>query len=495
MIAARIIEAAGPESCHPWPRRILSPANWAAMASALRDDPDLSLVSLWADTTQVHALLLSDTTGTPLLASVPLEDGQYAALSPARPGAALFERLVHDLWGHVASGAADLRPWLDHGVWPHSVPLSPRPGPPPPEPELPEFPVPPEEGLSQLPIGPVLGCGDGGWHLRLTLRGETIVRAEARLGYAHKGSLALMRGKSPRVAARFVARLGAESTVAHSLAFALAAEAALAIAAPPRAATLRRLMLELERIAVHLDDLGLIAEAVDAHGVATACGEQREHLLRGLEAAFGHRLMMDIVVPGGIAGEITTGALLTLRRALGGLAAALPGLRRSFEAGACLDRLAGIGRLGSRQAAALGLSGLAGRASGRAFDARSLRSEAGFAGQTETAGDAATRGRLRLVEMEMSLMLIGRLLDIMPEGEISAALPMLSGEGVGCAEGARGDVWHWLRLDHGQIAAAFPRDPGWALWPAAERALTGAALEDAGAIQRSFGLSASGADL
>jgi len=495
MNARRIIEAAGPESCHPWPRRILSPGNWAAMAEALRGDRDLSLVSLWADTTQVHTLLLSEATGTPVLASVPLEDGQYAALSPARPGAALFERLVHDLWGHVAAGAADLRPWVDHGVWPHTVPLSPRPGPPVSEPELPEFPAPAGEALSQLPIGPVLGSIDGGWHLRLTLRGETVIRAEARLGYTHKGSLALMRGKSPRIAARFVARLAAEGTVAHSLAFALATESALAIAAPPRATTLRRLMLELERIAVHLDDLGRIAEAVDAQGAASACGEQREHLLRGLEAAFGHRLMMDIVVPGGIAGEITTSGLLALRRMLGGFASALSGLRRRFEAGAGLDRLAGIGRLSTPQAKALGLSGLAGRASGRAFDARSLRSDAGFAGQVQQAGDAAARCRLRLAEIETSLVLIGRLLDIMPEGETSAALPMLSGEGVGSVESARGDVWHWLRLDHGQIAAIFPRDPGWALWPAAEWALAGAALEDAAAIQRSFGLSASGADL
>jgi Ni,Fe-hydrogenase III large subunit len=72
---------------------------------------------------------------------------------------------------------------------------------------------------------------------------------------------------------------------------------------------------------------------------------------------------------------------------------------------------------------------------------------------------------------------------------------MLSGEGLACAESAHGDVWHWLRLDHGQIAAVFPRDPAWALWPLAEQAIQGAALEDVVAIRRSFGLTASGADL
>jgi Ni,Fe-hydrogenase III large subunit len=54
------------------------------------------------------------------------------------------------------------------------------------------------------------------------------VRLEARLGYTHKGTLTLMRGKSPRTAARFAARLSGEATVAHGIAFARATEAALA---------------------------------------------------------------------------------------------------------------------------------------------------------------------------------------------------------------------------------------------------------------------------
>ena len=56
-------------------------------------------------------------------------------------------------------------------------------------------------------------------------------------------------------------------------------------------------------------------------------------------------------------------------------------------------------------------------------------------------------------------------------------------------------MWHWLRLDHGQIAAVFPRDPGWALWPLAERVLENAAADDADLIRASFALPASGMDL
>ena len=112
-----------------------------------------------------------------------------------------------------------------------------------------------------------------------------------------------------------------------------------------------------------------------------------------------------------------------------------------------------------------------------------------------TAGDAAARQAVRLSEIENSLRLIDAALETLPAGPIGLALPQASGEGIACAESIRGDVWHWLRIDHGQIAAAFPRDPGWALWPLAEAVLRDAMAEDAALIETSFTLPGSGVDL
>src|SRR4029078_13549167 len=95
------------------------------------------------------------------------------------------------------------------------------------------------EGFDQLPLGPVHGGISPPAHLRVAIIGESIALTEVRLGYAHKGALALMRGKSPRAAARFAARLAGEATVAHSIAFARATEAALGGEGPPRALALR----------------------------------------------------------------------------------------------------------------------------------------------------------------------------------------------------------------------------------------------------------------
>ncbi len=485
MTAFDLIRTGRAEPCRPWERHVLPRPDWTAMVAALAHNTT-ALLGLWADPVQVHALFRSGS--DVLAASVAVEAGSYPALSPARPAASRFERMIRDLWGHVAEGGRDDRNWLDHGRWPLAHPLSPRPGLPGGAVEPPEFSPVDEPEVMQLPIGPIHGAIEEPAHLRVAARGEAVLRAEARLGYAHKGTLALMLGKSPRTAVRFVARLAAEATVAHSLAFARAAEAALDVAVPPRAAALRAVMIEHERIAGHFDDLGRMADAAGLAPLHAATGRQRELLLRAAERAFGHRLMMDVVVPGGVAADIAPDGTAAIRDAV---AAALPALRRRMDP--LLARLDGVGVIAGTDA-----GGVVGRAAGRGFDARLLDpayASLGLAPPTEHAGDAAARCRVRLAEIADGLRVLRALLDGLPEGPIAVALPADSGEGIGCAESLRGAIWHWLRLDHGQIAATFPIDPGWALWPLAESAIAGGPVEDVDLIRLSCSLPVSGLDL
>jgi Ni,Fe-hydrogenase III large subunit len=489
-----IIESARAEACRPWRRHDLSAADWAETARAAAAESRV-LLAHWADAARVYALFLDPDAGAAVPVSTAVEAGVYPALSPVLPSAALYERMIHDLFGHRADGAGDLRPWLDHGAWPCAHPMAARPSPPRPESDLLDFSD--QDRHMVLSTGPVGGLIGEAAHLRLTLDGPAIHRADSLLGFTHKGTLSLMRGKSPRNAARFAARLSADSTVAHSIAFAAAAEAALEVAAPPRAQRLRVILLETERIAVHLDTIAEIARLAGARSVSARCGALRETVLRACQSAFGHRLMMDCVVPGGVAADIVAGGAEALVRALGDVASGLPEIRRQHDGTALASRLSGLGRISGAMAVSAG--GIAGRAAGRGFDARSALMPAyGHLAPppaTQKAGDAAARQAVRLDEIEQSLHLVGCALDTLPAGPVAAALPQGSGEGIGCAESSRGDVWHWLRIDHGQIAAAFPRDPGWVLWPLAEAALAGAMAEDADIIRTSFALPASGMDL
>jgi Ni,Fe-hydrogenase III large subunit len=495
--ASDIIRMSEAEICRPWLRHILSHTDWTNAANAAHAESWI-LLAHWADTIQVHALFLDPEALMVMPVSTAVEGGLYPALSPAFPGAAWCERMIRDLWGHDASGGRDLRPWLDHGAWQQLHPMAAQTG-------MRASIEPPllldseREDAMILPFGPIWGQLDEAAHLRVTLSGSTIDRAEGLLGFAHKGTLALMRGKSPRAAARFAARLSADATVAHSVAFAQATEFALDTAAPPRAVTLRVVMMEIERIAGHLDNLAEMGRLANAGAVQTTCGYLREILLRASEAAFGHRLMMDCVIPGGVAIDIARGGSEIVLRVLGEIASEMPALRTLHDGGAYSLRLTGLAQAGETLVATLGVGGIVGRASGRAFDARAafMMDYANLAPRVavQAAGDAAARQKQRIFEIGESLRLIGSALQALPEGPVSAVLPQVSGEGIACAESIRGDVWHWLRLDHGQIAAVFVRDPGWALWPLAEQVLRGAAAEDVDLIRTSLALPASGMDL
>ena len=199
---------------------------------------------------------LDEASGTIAVFTYTCKDGKYPSVGAQHPPALRLERAIRSLFGLDAIGSPDTRPWLDLGAWDVAQPLGARL---PAQEQAPYAFLPVEgEGLHQIPVGPVhAGIIEPG-HFRFTANGEHVVRLEQRLGYVHKGIESLMAGKSLGDAARLAARTSGDSTVAYSYAFALAAEAALQVTPPPRAAYLRALMAELERLANHFGDIGAI---------------------------------------------------------------------------------------------------------------------------------------------------------------------------------------------------------------------------------------------
>ncbi len=501
MSAAAIIASGRVEPCHPWPRNLLTTDQWTALAEALTEGPSPELLGMWADTITVHALFHVVEPEGFLLASVRVEAGRYPALSPARPAAAWFERAIADLFGHRAEGGLDARPWLDHGRWGVTAPMSPKPVPRPGPPDQMEFLTAEGDGVHQIAVGPVhAGIIEPG-HFRFHVVGETVARLETRLGYAHKGTLGLMRGKSPRAAARFAARLSGDSTVAHAIAFARAAEAAAGTEATPRAHALRGVMAELERIANHIGDLGAIAGDASFNPVPAQCGVLREAILRAAAEAFGHRLMMDVVIPGGVVADIAAPGPTAILGALDIVEEALPDLVRVWEDTASLvDRMAGTGVTAPPLVAAFAPGGFIGRAAGRNFDLRRAPGyppydTVGFAPPVRGEGDVDARAHIRMAEIAASVDMLRTWLAALPGGAISVPLPMASGEGIGWAEGFRGDIWHWLRLDGGLIGSVAMRDPSWLQWPLLVAAIEGNIVADFPLINKSFNCSYSGVDL
>ena len=472
---------------------------WTAFAEALLHGPALDFLGLWAEPGLVNAAFRD---GPELrVASLAVPDGRYPALSPARPAAAWFERAAADLHGLVAEGAADHRAWLDHGRWPLAHPLGAAPHRQGGEPPQPEWAPPPGEDVHQYPLGPVLP-GAGPAHLRLHLRGERVLKLEARLGYGHQGVEAALVGQGPRAGARMVARISAEAAVAHGWAFAQAVEAATGTVPPPRAILLRAVMAELERLRCHLSDWGGTAGAVGLDQPRARCAVLGEGLLRAQEAAFGQRWLLDAVVPGGVALDLAPEGTAALQAALDPVERALPALQALQDRHVGLqDRLGGAVPLGGAQAMVLATGGIAGRAAGRDVDLRRdlpYQPYPGFAFAIPNAqsGDAEARMRLRLREMPESLGLIRAALARLEPGPLLAPVPAMPGEGIAMVEGPRGDVLHWVALDEaGLIRAAFPRDAAWGHVPVLEAGMAGRPFGEWPVALASINPSLEGADL
>jgi Ni,Fe-hydrogenase III large subunit len=487
----------------PWPRYRLTREQWLDLAMHLTI-AEWPLLGFWAEPAEVHAAFFEEKRGTIAVASLACPDGRFPSLASVRPGALRLERAAQDLFGLVAEGLADGRPWLDHGQWARRHPLSERSAPPMPPRRAAEYDFLPVdgEGLHQIPVGPVhAGIIEPG-HFRFHCNGEAVVRLEARLGYVHKGNEGLMAGKPVAAAARLAGRLSGDSTVACALAFCRAVEAASGTRVPDRAVWLRALMAELERLANHFGDIGAICNDAAFVFLLTHFGILRERVLQAAGAAFGHRLMMDSLIPGGVARDIDVAAIERLRALVVETRPRLAELMRVYDGKpSLLDRTVATGIVKPELARRFGAGGYVGRASGRCFDARHSPGyppydQLDLAVAVLSDGDVHSRLLLRAQEAAASLDLVEKILMRLPGGAVAAPVAAESGEGLALVEGFRGDILAWVALAaDGTVRRAHLRDPSWFQWPLLEAAIEGNIVADFPLCNKSFNCSYSGQDL
>ncbi|MFO1067406.1 MAG: NADH-quinone oxidoreductase subunit C [Geminicoccaceae bacterium] len=500
---ASILDGIEPVAGHrPWPRYPVGAAAWQALAASLAGGR-LELVGLWGDPPLVHMALRDPPAGTLAVASIDASTGRFPSVGRVHPPAIRLERTVYDLFGLLPEGAADDRPWLDHGQWPLVQPMGPAT---PHRPAFSAYAFLPVEGpgLHQIPVGPVhAGIIEPG-HFRFTANGETVVRLEQRLGWVHKGIERRLVGTPVDEAARIVGRVSGDSTVAYAFGFARAVEAALGVEAPPRAHALRGVMAELERVANHLGDVGAICNDAAFAVMLAHCGYLREQVLQAADACFGHRLMMDRVVPGGVAADLDDAGRRQLAALVQGTRTRFARLVDLYDSTPSLqDRTVSTGRVDGALVRQWAAGGHVGRASGRDFDGRRAvpyppYDRLSFEVPVLEAGDVDARVWIRIREIGQSLGLIEQLLDALPGGPLRTALapPPRSAEGMALVEAFRGDLLVWLRLSPGLcIERCHPRDASWFQWPLLEVAVEGNIVADFPLCNKSFNCSYSGHDL
>jgi Ni,Fe-hydrogenase III large subunit len=496
-----MIEGERVEDHRPWPRVIVREEAWRLAANQLAA-VHWTLLGLWGDRGAVHMAVLNERAADIAVLTLACADNKFPSVGALHPPALRLERAIDDLYGLAPVGTPDPRHWLDLGCWGVEHPLGTRREAVAARAPYPFLPT-EGEGLHQIPVGPVhAGIIEPG-HFRFTANGETVVRLEQRLGYVHKGIESLMAGATLDKAARLAARLSGDSTVACGLAFALAVEAALDIAVPPRAAHLRALMAELERLANHFGDIGAICNDASFSIMHAQCGILRERTLRAADLCFGHRLMMDRVVPGGVAADLTPEGIAGINALIAEIRNIFPQLIALYDNTASLqDRTVATGILRGDLARQFGAGGYVGRGSGRGFDARkALRyapyDQLDFDVPVLDSGDVNARVWVRIREVEQSLRLIDQIVQRLPAGPTCVAINVggKAREGLGLAEGFRGDVLAWVRIADGAVARCHLRDPSWFQWPLLEAAIEGNIVADFPLCNKSFNCSYSGHDL
>jgi Ni,Fe-hydrogenase III large subunit len=492
-----------PVSHHrPSPRFVVDAPDWVSIGEELAEGK-ASLLSLWGDIGVVHAAVMMPGEAGIAIFSLDCPDGRFPSLGALHAPAIRLERSIADLFGLRPEGAPDTRPWLDHGRWDISHPLASEQGPLPGGSAYSFLPA-EGQGLHQVAVGPVhAGVIEPG-HFRFTVNGETIVRLEERLGYAHKGVDRLMTGASLDRAAKLVGRVSGDSTVAYAFAFAQAVETALEMDAPPRATYLRALMAELERIANHLGDIGGICNDASFGLLQAHFAVLRENVLRAAHSCFGHRLMRDCVLPGGVAVDLEDRGVVALRNLVNSIEKPLANLVRIYDETTSLqDRTVGSGILKPALARRFNAGGCVGRASGHQADARKTPGYAPYPNlrfdiPVLEAGDVNARVWIRVREIEQSLLLVRQILDQLPAGDIINEIPAagVTRESAALIEGFRGDIFVWLRLgSDGRLERCHLRDPSWFQWPVLEAAIEGNIVADFPLCNKSFNCSYSGHDL
>ncbi|MBI5562059.1 MAG: NADH-quinone oxidoreductase subunit C [Deltaproteobacteria bacterium] len=439
---------------------------------------------------------------------VPYDAPEFPSLTKTYLGAWRFERRMQSLMGVEPAGHPDTRPWIKHEDWPKDA-----------------FPLRKSfdgetylqrvegdyrwvraegEGVYEIPVGPVhAGIIEPG-HFRFQAVGEDIINLEERLGYVHKGIEKRFESLSWTDGARLAGRVSGDTTVAHAMGYCQALEAAAGCAAPPRAQWIRALLLERERIANHIGDIGAISNDAAFTFLLYQTAILRERMLRTNKTLFGHRLTMDMVVPGGVAVDVSAGAASAIQDELASVSGEFERLVRICEDNPSLeDRVYGAGTLSAALAKEMGVVGLVARASGQNLDARVQYPTPPYADIIPAvprlrSGDVHARVWVRVEEVRDSIRIIREILRYLPSGPLvtGCPAPRPGAMGISVVEGWRGEIIWWLQAGpKSEINRAMARDPSMVTWLALEQAIKGNIVPDFPLCNKSFNQSYSGNDL
>lgn len=360
------------------------------------------------------------------------------------------------------------------------------------------------EGVFEVPVGPVHAGIIGPGHFRFSVAGEPIINMETRLGFTHRGVEKLFEGKNAAEGLKLAEHVSGDSVLGHSLAFSKAVEKICGVTVPDHALAQRAIFLELERMYNHAADIGGIAIDVGFSFPSMYASLIKESILAMNSKITKSRYAKGFNRIGGTAFILSDEDRMSLKASIDKLLKDLEELKKMlFSSVSFMDRVDSTGILKKKTAEDIGAVGLAARASGIVMDLRKdfpgIYSKVDFNVVKQASGDVLARLNMRIGEFIESARIIGQLLLMLEHSSRKKAADKIDIKGgcaLGYAEGWRGPVLYWLKLDQkGTIERCKIVDPSFHNWQALSFAVLGNIIPDFPLCNKSFDLSYSGNDL
>ncbi len=281
----------------------------------------------------------------------------------------------------------------------------------------------PDDERMVINMGPQHPSTHGVLRLQLELEGEVIRRSKPIIGYLHTGMEKTAEQLTFSQGPTNVTRMDYLSPLHGELAYSLAVERLLDVEVPPRAAAIRILMTELNRVSSHLVALATNGMDIGALSMMMYGFRERESILAFFEKTTGLRMNHNYIRPGGVAADLPPGWKDDVAAILDDLPTRLAQYDDLLEKNPIwLARTEGVGVISQQEALAHSITGPALRATGVEWDLRKAFPYSGIdqyefdvpVGQN---GDVYDRYRVRVEEVHESLKIVAQVMDAMPKGD------------------------------------------------------------------------------
>lgn len=433
---------------------------------------------------------------------------RYPALTPDITQAHWFERELAEQWGVVPEGHPWLKPIRFHrsycdgrDAWGRAVGDKILPCVQPVGTDY--FKVRGDE-IHEVAVGPVHAGAIEPGHFRFQCHGEQVFTLEIELGYQHRGIERRLIGGPDKRTLHYMETLAGDTSVGHATAYCQLVEGLAGSEAPLRAQAIRVAALELERLANHTGDLGALAGDVGYLPTLSFCGRIRGDFLNATALICGSRFGRGLVRPGGVAFDLDDAMVADLQKRLSAAHRDVTGAANLlWSSASVMARFENTGHVSQETVQALGIIGMAGRASGNDRDARrdvpsGYYRFAQLPVSTWYTGDAFARAYVRHLEVQRSCQYLLEHLPELPGGKVRRELGTLQEDAINVSivEGWRGEVCHVaLTGRDGKFAHYKVIDPSFHNWIGLAMSLRDQQISDFPLCNKSFNLSYCGHDL